>query len=144
MPNVTLPSTQKFLHAILQYLKAYPEGVRRRDIYYGVADVIPLSGEQRHATTQNGIPKHHYRSGFSLGILRSSNLIENPEFGVWRITKEGLALLAEQPRELNVSTAQELIALSKNGTLENDKAEETTPLNPVAPEERLETALMDI
>lgn len=145
MPSGSLPSTSVFLHATLRYLKSHPEGARRRDVYEGVADLIPLTTEQRHATTQNGIPKHHYRTGFSLGELRSSKLAANPDFGMWRITQEGLALLTAQPNEITLATAHEILSHSKETPQEDGKIEgaPATPI-PIAPIERIDAALVEI
>src|SRR5207237_1390940 len=84
MSASTVPLPAEFFHAVLTQLRGKPEGVRRRDVYELVADMMNLSASQRAERLPSLTHlRYRHRIGWSMNLLKNAALIRSPASGIW-------------------------------------------------------------
>lgn len=145
----SLPPQGVFLHALLRHLADYPNGDRRGNIQQAMPKLVGLSEAQRVDLLASGRPRHCYRSGWGLSMLKAAGYLDSPSVGVWRIAARGRELLAAHPNGFDEDTARRVIRESRGttpapGLPEALGTDSRTPIPQQSPEERIDDAAKEI
>ena len=101
-----LPRYEEFMLPLLQ-LAADGAERRNRDAYEAMAQAFGISDEQRQQMLPSGSqPVFNNRIVWALSYLRQAGLIASPKRGIFHITDEGRALLAEKPSYIDAKTLE--------------------------------------
>src|ERR1035441_4354633 len=103
---MSVPGFQKTLLPILQYLRD-GEPHRPADTLAYVQTQFDLSPEDLADRLPNGRTRLMDRVLWAITYLRKSGLLESISWGVFRITSRGNALLAENPKSLDLQRSEE-------------------------------------
>ena len=83
--SVPLPTA--FFHPILRVLSEHSNGLRRRDLYEPVADIMGLTPAQRAEVLPSGAHlRYRHRLGWGMNMLKTAGFVESPSQGSWRLT----------------------------------------------------------
>lgn len=148
-----VPSFRGFLHPLLEYLAAHPEGAQIVDAYEAVADRVGVSAEDRAILLPSGIqPIYRNRIGWAHDRLKRAGLSESPRRGIWQITAAGRKLAANNQNGLSEEDQRRLSHPSKVTVAEARQDDPTVTagslINQVqdaaSPVERIDRALVEI
>ena len=73
-----------------------------RDVQNDVAREVGLTQEEMEQSTPSGVPTYKSRTDWSVSHLYRAGLVNRISRGIYRISAEGLAFLAEKPSDLEV------------------------------------------
>lgn len=153
---MAVPTYDLFIEPVLRYLAAHPEGVSAKDAHEAAADVLCVSDEDRQELLPSGAQLiYKNRAGWAHDRLKRAGLSSSPRRGTWKITKEGLDLVASHPEPFSTQTSTELAMgyigvrlrpQPENGDRHEQVHEELSVISsPVAsPDDRLGEALREI
>lgn len=94
-----VPIWPRFVRPALELL-AESDTLKRGAIIAGVADRAGLSEQARAELVESGEPRYRGRIGWALTHSAKAGLVERPSRGVYRLTGQGRAWLAEHPAGL--------------------------------------------
>ncbi len=96
-----IPDYQTVMLPLLQLLSKGPRN--RTDTVKAMADHFHLSDEERQELLPSGrAPVIVSRVAWALAFLKQAGLLETPKRGTYKITPEGLKVLAEAPESIGV------------------------------------------
>lgn len=108
-----VPSKQSFFEPLLRVLAQHPEGLRSYDTHEAVAKRLELTDEDKAELLQGGQqPVYRYNCGWVHDRLRRAGLSESSSFGVWKLTKAGIAFVREHPQHVTEFEIAELTDIS--------------------------------
>jgi restriction system protein len=139
---MSVPGFQKTLLPILQYLRD-GEPHRPADTLAYVQTQFDLSPEDLADRSPNGRTRLMDRVLWAITYLRKSGLLESISWGVFRITSRGNALLAENPKSLDLKDLErypEYLEFKGRSKAESKAQEQETDPTAIqeTPEEELE------
>src|ERR1035441_9894012 len=139
---MSVPGFQKTLLPILQYLRD-GEPHRPADTLAYVQTQFDLSPEDLADRLPNGRTRLMDRVLWAITYLRKSGLLESISWGVFRITSRGNALLAENPKSLDLKDLErypEYLEFKGRSKAESKAQEQETDPTAIqeTPEEELE------
>lgn len=146
---MSVPTYDKFIEPVLRHLARHPEGVRAREAHEAAADALRLDDTARQLTVPTGQPLYNNRAGWAHDRLKRAGLSSSPKRGLWKITEEGLKLLAENPGAFSDEQVRELargfIDVRLRPVPGGDPGEvDTVDDEVLSPDDRLQTALEEI
>lgn len=149
MSTVTVPVPAAFLHSILQVLAPHPGGLRRRDIFEPVANLMHLTEAQRAERTGSGNHlRYSHRIGWGVNMLKVAGYVESPSTGIWRLTEAGRTLIAAHPGPgpFDEKTTRMITRESRAAQVESHDTEADHPASVIqqTPEERIDAAIREI
>ena len=149
-----VPTYDQFIEPILRYLAANPNGVRARDAYDAVADVLGLDEPQRQELISSGQPVYKNRAGWAHDRLKRAGLSSSVRRGHWKLTAKGAEYAAHHPFKLNPADVEHLaigymdVRLRQlNDAVPVDPHPPVSPTAPsatVSPDDRLEQAIAEL
>ena len=139
---MSVPGFQKTLLPLLQYLRD-GEPHRPADTLAYVQTQFDLSPEDLADRSPNGRTRLMDRVLWAITYLRKSGLLESISWGVFRITSRGNALLAENPKSLDLKDLErypEYLEFKGRSKAESKTQEQETDSTAIqeTPEEELE------
>lgn len=149
-----VPTYDKFIEPILRFLAKHPEGAAARDAHDAAAIALSLSEQDRAELLPSGAQAiYKNRAGWAHDRLKRAGYSASPRRGFWKLTPEGLAFAAANPRSLPTETVAKLatenvdVRLHKsNGA--DDVAPSVVPdvvsAATASPDDRLEQALGEL
>jgi restriction system protein len=106
---MAVPTYDLFIEPVLRYLAANPEGVPAKDAHEAAADGLCLSDEDRQELLPSGAQLiYKNRVGWAHDRLKRAGLSSSPRRGIWKITQDGLAFVASNPKPFPSQTSTEL------------------------------------
>lgn len=149
---MTLPTYEKFIDPILQYLVAHPSGARAADVHDAAADALGLTDEQRTERLPSGVQYvYKNRAGWAHDRLKRAKLSSSPKFGFWKLTEDGVKYAAANAKGLSAEQLSALAVVAKDSRLtpeprEDSAAPVTEPdaTSVESPDDRLDSALEEI
>ena len=148
-----VPTYDQFIEPILRYLAANPAGVPAKEAHEQAASSLGLSDEDKQQLLPSGTqPMYKNRAGWAHDRLKRAGLSESSRRGFWKITTEGLSIVAQHPDQFSPELIERLamgyigVRLKPatvppevdNTTLQQEKP----PLS--SPEERLGQAIQEL
>ena len=147
---MSVPTYDKFIEPVLRHLALNPEGVRAREAHEAAADALGLDDIARQLTVPTGQPLYNNRAGWAHDRLKRAGLSSSPKRGLWKVTEEGLKLLAENPGPFSDEQVRELARGFIDVRLRPVPGEDPGEVAAVddeevlSPDDRLQTALEEI
>lgn len=146
-----VPTYDKFIEPVLRHLALHPEGVRAREAHEAAADILGLDDEVRQLTVPTGQPLYNNRAGWAHDRLKRAGLSSSPKRGLWKITSEGLKLIAENPGSFSEEIVREIARGFVDVRLRpvpDGAPVKAAPMDDedevLSPDDRLQTALEEI
>ncbi|WP_454064374.1 restriction endonuclease [Candidatus Nitrospira salsa] len=100
---MAIPDYQTVMLPVLQLASDQLEH-KFREVVEFLAEEFALSDDERAELLPSGSQRvFHNRVGWARSYLKQAGLLESPRRGYFRITDQGLSLLAENPERINVS-----------------------------------------
>ena len=96
---------------MLPVLKVFSDGKEKRnaDIYSGIVEYFSLSeDDKRQLLPGGGQPTYQNRSNWATTYLFNAGLLERPQRGIYKISKNGEKLLATDPELISVQTLSDI------------------------------------
>ena len=101
--SMAIPDYQTLMLPVLQLASDQLEH-KFREVVEALAEKFSLSDDERAELLPSGSQTvFHNRVGWARSYLKQAGLLESPRRGYFRITDQGLILLAENPERINVS-----------------------------------------
>lgn len=148
-----VPTYDQFIEPILRYLAANPAGVPAKEAHEQAASSLGLSEEDKQQLLPSGTqPMYKNRAGWAHDRLKRAGLSESSRRGFWKITTEGLAIVAQHPDRFSAELTERL-AMGYIGVklkpatvpteVDNATFQQETPALS-SPEERLGQAIQEL
>lgn len=148
---MAVPTYDRFIEPILRFLATRPEGVPAREAHEAAADSLLLTEADRELALPTGQATYKNRAGWAHDRLKRAGYSASPKHGIWCLTDAGRRFIADNPASLSATQVE---ALARNYLDVKLKAEAPGPTGPVdtgtppdnvqSPDDRLQTALVEI
>lgn len=145
-----VPTYDQFIEPLLRFLATRPEGVPAREAHEAVATALGLTDQDRLETIPTGQPVYNNRAGWAHDRLKRAGLSSSPKRGVWQVTDDGRAFVAQHVAPLNEDQVLELargfldVRLRPESSAVPQASTFDQPAPVQSPDDRLETALDEI
>ena len=137
----TVPLPPEFFFPLLAVLSQHPTGLRRRDLYEPVAEMMKLSPEQRAERVPSGFHfRYQHRMGWGLNTLKNAGYVEAPALGTWKITERGRGLLSQHVNGFDDTMNRKIVREAQGGP----EPPGPGPVVEQTPEERIDAALAEV
>jgi restriction system protein len=143
----TVPLLLAFMHPLLRVISSRPEGVRRRELFRPVADLMKLTTEQQMERLPSGSQlRYQHRIGWALNILKNGRYVEASSPGVWKITTRGRELLSRYQDTFDEGTIRYIVreAESATGIAATETTGDDVAATAQTPDERIDAALAEL
>jgi restriction system protein len=119
---MTVPTYDKFIEPVLQFLATQPSGAPAREVHEAAAQSLGITDVDRQELLPSGAQLvYKNRAGWAHDRLKRAGLSSSPRRGLWQLTEDGLAFLEKHPTPLSPETIEQLSMSFKDVRL--------TPLN---------------
>lgn len=153
---MSIPTYDRCMEPLLLVLSEHPLGLAKRQAVELTADRLGITHEARQELLPSGRDSvYSNRIGWAYDRLKRAGLAGSPRRGVWKITDQGLAIIAERPRPWSDDQVRELAFgyrdVRLRGSLGRTSVTEATPqagtgedVGEASPDERLDLAVGEI
>jgi restriction system protein len=151
---MSVPTYDKFIEPILQFLSQHPDGATAQNAYEASADDLGITeAEKLELLPSKTQPIYKNRAGWAHDRLKRAGLSTSPRRGYWKLTEKGLAYARSHDRPLSAVEVEELALANVNVRLrprdETDPSREPLPIEQpedsiTTPDDRLEHAVEEL
>jgi len=106
---MSVPTYDQFIEPLLRYLAAHQDGVVAKLAQEQAANALGLTDDDKQVLLPSGAqPVYKNRAGWAHDRLKRAGLSSSPRRGFWKITKEGIAFVQENPLPFSAELAEKL------------------------------------
>lgn len=149
-----IPTYDQFIEPILRFLAMHSEGVPAKFAQEAAAEALGLQPEEKVQLLTSGTQQvYKNRAGWAHDRLKRAGLSTSPKRGIWKLTPEGAAFVAQNPTPLSAEVVQKL-ATDFIGVKLKSAAGTAEPITPppvpspqsavVSPDDQLEGAIAEL
>jgi restriction system protein len=106
---MTVPTYDKFIAPVLQFLATQPSGAPAREVHEAAAQALGITDVDRQELLPSGVQLvYKNRASWAHDRLKRAGLSSSPRRGLWQLTEDGLAFLEKHPTPLSPETIEQL------------------------------------